>query len=107
MRAMVLKQIGSALQAQDVPRPVAGDGELLLEVKACGICRTDLHVVDGDLREPALPLIPGHQIVGEIVEIGANVNDFRVGDILVAPMTSPSLTSYWGSPAGLRLKLAA
>jgi propanol-preferring alcohol dehydrogenase len=64
MRAMVLSQPGQPLQLQMLPKPVAGPGQLLLKVTACGICRTDLHVLDGELTEPVLPLIPGHQIVG-------------------------------------------
>ena len=67
MSAMVLEQQGAALQLRQVPRPAPQDDELLLRVLACGKCRTDLHVVDGDLTEPRLPLVPGHQVVGEIV----------------------------------------
>jgi propanol-preferring alcohol dehydrogenase len=85
MRAMILHAQHSDLQAGDVPRPAAGDGQLLLKVKACGICRTDLHVVDGDLREPVLPLIPGHQIVGEVVELGAGAQGFAPGDRVGVP----------------------
>ena len=66
MRAMVMEQAGQALRLLELPRPRAGAGELLLKVTACGICRTDLHVVDGELTEPTLPLIPGHQIVGQV-----------------------------------------
>ncbi|HET7568659.1 MAG TPA: zinc-dependent alcohol dehydrogenase family protein [Gaiellaceae bacterium] len=64
MRAMVLHAPGEALRLEDVPVPEPGPGEVLLRVLACGVCRTDLHVVDGELAEPALPLVPGHQIVG-------------------------------------------
>jgi propanol-preferring alcohol dehydrogenase len=62
---MVLERPGSPLEAAEVPRPEPGPGQLLLRVRACGVCRTDLHVVDGELLHPKLPLIPGHQIVGE------------------------------------------
>ena len=58
MRAMLLEQPGSPLRPVDVPVPVAGSGQLQIAVKACGLCRTDLHVFDGELNEPALPLIP-------------------------------------------------
>ena len=64
MHAMVLEQPGKPLKAKKLPIPVAGPFELLIKVQACGICRTDLHVTDGELQNPKLPLIPGHQIVG-------------------------------------------
>ena len=65
MRAMVFEGLGRPLRPADLPDPEPGPGELLLRVRACGVCRTDLHIVDGELREPKLPLVPGHQIVGE------------------------------------------
>ena len=65
MRAMVLGQARKKLSLDEVPLPKAGPGEVLLRVRACAICRTDLHIVDGELEHPKLPLIPGHQIVGE------------------------------------------
>src|SRR5256885_12752139 len=65
MRAMVLDAPGSPLRAAELPEPVAGPEEVLVRVAACGVCRTDLHVVDGELPRPKLPLVPGHQIVGE------------------------------------------
>jgi alcohol dehydrogenase, propanol-preferring len=68
MRAMVLDAPGDALVERELPDPVAGPGQALLRVLACGICRTDLHVVDGELEHPKLPLVPGHQVVGEVVE---------------------------------------
>ena len=70
MRAMVLDAPGTPLRAADLPVPEPGPGDVLLRVRACGVCRTDLHVVDGELPEPKLPLVPGHQIVGEDVETG-------------------------------------
>ena len=71
MRAMVLDRPGSRLRCAAVPDPKPGPGQVLLRVHACAVCRTDLHVVDGELPEPKLPLIPGHEIVGTVVEAGA------------------------------------
>ena len=79
MLAMLLERPGEALQARDVPVPEPGAGEVLIKVKACGVCRTDLHVVDGELPEPKLPLIPGHEIVGEVVRSGSGVEGFAEG----------------------------
>lgn len=67
MRALVLRAPKTPLEPADVPEPVPGPGQVLLRVRACAVCRTDLHVVDGELTEPKLPLIPGHQIVAEVV----------------------------------------
>jgi len=64
MRALVLPAPGQPLELRDVPLPAPGEGQLLIKVEACAVCRTDLHVVDGELPDPKLPLIPGHQIVG-------------------------------------------
>ena len=85
MRAMVLKQLNHPLEWQELECPAPGDGQVRLRVHACGVCRTDLHVVDGDLREPKLPLIPGHQIVGEVDELGSNVERVSVGDRVGVP----------------------
>ena len=85
MRAMVLTQPGTPLQLQTLPKPVVAAGQLLLKVKACGICRTDLHVLDGDLTEPRLPLVPGHQIVGTVIETGEGVEGFSKGDRVGVP----------------------
>jgi propanol-preferring alcohol dehydrogenase len=68
-----------------MPIPAAAAGELLLKVQACGICRTDLHVVDGELTEPRLPLIPGHQIVGLVETVGQGVKGFHPGDLVGVP----------------------
>ncbi len=64
MKAMVLNQLQAPLMMSDVPCPSPGPGEVLIKVTACAVCRTDLHIVDGDLVHPKLPLIPGHEIVG-------------------------------------------
>ena len=85
MRAMVLRQQKQPLVMTDMPIPVPTDSQVLLRVNACGLCRTDLHVVDGDLQEPSLPLIPGHQIVGEIVSLGLAVSGLRTGQRVGVP----------------------
>jgi alcohol dehydrogenase, propanol-preferring len=85
VKAMVLQAPGEPLQLCDVPRPEPGPGQVLIQVSACGVCRTDLHIVDGELTEPKLPLILGHQIVGRIVESGAGVDEFAEGDRVGVP----------------------
>ena len=76
---MVLHRPGEKLQLENVPDPEPGGGQILIAVEACGVCRTDLHIVDGDLTQPKLPLIPDHEIVGRIVRIGSNVVGFKIG----------------------------
>jgi alcohol dehydrogenase, propanol-preferring len=73
MRAMVLQEPGRPLQPANLPAPEAGPGQVLLRVRACGVCRTDLHVLDGELPEPKLPLVLGHQIVGVVETVGPGV----------------------------------
>jgi len=85
MHAMLLEHPGELLKAVKLPLPVAGPGELLLKVQACGICRTDLHIADGELSEPHLPLIPGHQIVGAVEAVGKGVKGFHPGDLVGVP----------------------
>jgi propanol-preferring alcohol dehydrogenase len=85
MRAIVLENPGQPLKLMDVAVPIPGSGQVLIKINACGLCRTDLHVVDGELSEPKLPLIPGHQIVGTIIETGENVKEARVGDRVGVP----------------------
>jgi len=85
MRAMVLDNPRQPLQLRDVPRPTLGAGQLLVRVSSCAVCRTDLHVVDGELPDPKLPLIPGHQIVGRVEEIGKGVEEFSVRDRVGIP----------------------
>ncbi|WOJ89477.1 zinc-dependent alcohol dehydrogenase family protein [Methylocapsa polymorpha] len=79
MRAMVLKRIGAPLVFEEMPDPIPGQGELRVRVEACGVCRTDLHVVDGELPNPKVPIIPGHEIVGRIDALGADVTGFQIG----------------------------
>ncbi|MBV9645214.1 MAG: zinc-dependent alcohol dehydrogenase family protein [Verrucomicrobia bacterium] len=79
MRAMILEKPGIALQEREVATPSPGAGQVLARVLACAVCRTDLHVVDGELPNPKLPLIPGHEIVGEVVDCGPEVEHFSVG----------------------------
>jgi alcohol dehydrogenase, propanol-preferring len=85
MRAQLLTAAGRPLVAADVPAPRPGPNEVLIGVTACAVCRTDLHVVDGELPNPELPLIPGHQIVGTIVETGDAVVRFGVGERVGVP----------------------
>jgi len=85
MRAMVLEKPGAALQLQEMPDPVPGPGQVLVKISACGVCRTDLHVVDGDLSEPKLPIIPGHEIVGTVRALGADVDNFKLGQRVGIP----------------------
>jgi len=85
MRAMVLPAARQRLVTEDRPRPTPGARQVLLQVRACAVCRTDLHVVDGELTQPKLPLIPGHEIVGTVVEKGAQVSRFAVGDRVGVP----------------------
>ena len=85
MRAMVLDASGPALRAAELSDPVPGPGQALLRVRACGICRTDLHVIDGDLPAPKLPLVLGHQIVGVIAALGAGVEGPVVGERVRVP----------------------
>jgi len=79
MRAMVLERPGTPLVERTLPEPVPGPGEVRLAVEACGVCRTDLHIVDGELSEPSLPLVPGHQIVGTVAALGPDVTGLTVG----------------------------
>jgi len=73
VRAMELDRPRTPLVMRERPMPVPAAGEILIEISACGVCRTDLHVVDGDLPDPKLPIIPGHEIVGRVAACGAGV----------------------------------
>jgi propanol-preferring alcohol dehydrogenase len=79
MRAMVLEAPRTPLVLRERPTPRPGAGEVLIEIAACGVCRTDLHVVDGELEHPKLPLVPGHEIVGRVLAVGAEVEGFTRG----------------------------
>jgi len=85
MRAMMFENPGRPLVLRERPTPAPGPGELLIEVAACGVCRTDLHVVDGELPEPKLPLVPGHEIVGRVAALGAAVSGFAIGERVGVP----------------------
>ena len=85
MRAQLLTQAGHPLAAADLPEPRPAPGQLLIAVKACAVCRTDLHILDGELPEPKLPLVPGHEIVGTVLEKGADAGRFAIGDRIGVP----------------------
>jgi propanol-preferring alcohol dehydrogenase len=85
MRAMELRAAKTPLAAVDRPVPRPASHQVLVAVAACGVCRTDLHVVDGELPDPTLPLVPGHELVGTIVEAGDDVHDLHVGDRVGIP----------------------
>ena len=85
MKAMVLTAPGEPLRAEELATPEPGPGQVAIAVDACGVCRTDLHVVDGELPDPKLPLVPGHQIVGRVVETGEGAGRFAAGDRVGVP----------------------
>src|SRR3977135_2919819 len=80
MHAMVLEQARTTLVKRERESPAPPAGEILVEIAACGVCRTDLHVVDGELPHPKLPMVPGHEIVGRIAAIGSGVEALAVGE---------------------------
>jgi alcohol dehydrogenase, propanol-preferring len=85
MRAMVLETAGHPLRQIELPLPECGADDILLKVSACGVCRTDLHILDGELPHPKLPLIPGHEIVGTVIAKGEHVERFALGQRLGVP----------------------
>ncbi|PYJ52216.1 MAG: alcohol dehydrogenase [Verrucomicrobia bacterium] len=85
MRAMVLEKSRQRLMLLDVAKPKPDAGQLLVRLSACAVCRTDLHIVDGELPDPKLPLIPGHQIVGHIEQVGTGVEKFSIGNRVGIP----------------------
>ncbi len=85
MRAMILETPHQPLRLVDLPVPKPKPGQILIRVHACAVCRTDLHIVDGELKHPKIPLVPGHQIVGTVETLGEGVEDFQVGDRVGVP----------------------
>src|SRR5262245_12519868 len=85
MRAVVMAAAGSPLELVELPSPEPGEGELLLDVAACAVCRTDLHVLDGELPDPKLPLVLGHQLVATVAALGPGVASFAVGERVGVP----------------------
>ena len=85
MQAMVLDRPRMPLVLRERPLPAPGVGEIVVEIKACGVCRTDLHVVDGDLSHPKLPIVPGHEIVGRVFALGTGQRGFAVGERVGIP----------------------
>ncbi|WP_108662767.1 zinc-dependent alcohol dehydrogenase family protein [Acuticoccus kandeliae] len=85
MRAMVVRAAGAPLVMEERPIPAPGSGELLIAVSACGVCRTDLHVADGDLTQAVYPVVPGHEVVGRVAGIGAGVAGWALGDRVGVP----------------------
>src|SRR5262245_41415655 len=85
MRAMVFSGVGRPLEPTELPDPRPEAGQVRVEVRACGVCRTDLHIVDGELAEPKLPLVLGHQIVGTVRELGEGVERFQIGQRVGVP----------------------
>ena len=85
MQAMVLSAPGKALVSTELPDRMPGPGEIRVKIVVCGVCRTDLHVVDGELPYPNSPIIPGHEIVGRVDRLGAGVEGLRVGERVGVP----------------------
>lgn len=85
MQAIVLTEPGQPLELRDLPVPTPGPDEVLIRVEACAVCRTDLHIVDGELPAPRLPLIPGHQIVGTVEQLGERVTRWTIGQRVGVP----------------------
>jgi len=85
MKAMVMEVAGRPLVSKILPMPVASAKQVLIKIIACGVCRTDLHIMDSELADPKLPLIPGHEIIGTVVQIGNEVDEFKQGDLVGVP----------------------
>jgi alcohol dehydrogenase, propanol-preferring len=85
MRAMLLTEMGKPLELREIPIPQPGPKQVLIKISACAVCRTDLHVVDGELPSPKLPLVLGHQIVGHITQLGAQVKTLQIGERVGVP----------------------
>lgn len=85
MKAMVLSRVRSELILSTVPVPVPSPSQVLIKVIACGVCRTDLHIIDGELNASKLPLIPGHEVIGKVMKVGSDVKDLSPGDMVGVP----------------------
>jgi propanol-preferring alcohol dehydrogenase len=85
MRAMLFEKARQRLRLAELASPQAGTGQVLIRVRACAVCRTDLHIADGELKHPKLPLIPGHEIIGVVEKLGQGVNCFKLGDRVGVP----------------------
>jgi alcohol dehydrogenase, propanol-preferring len=85
MRAMLFEKAGQPLRWAELASPQAGAGQVLIGVRACAVCRTDLHIADGELKQPKLPVIPGHEIIGVVEKIGEGVSRFKIGDRVGVP----------------------
>jgi len=96
MYAMVLSARGAPLTLQERPDPIPGPGEVRVKVSACGVCRTDLHVADGELPDIPYPVIPGHEVVGRIDALGDRVGDLKPGMRVGVPWRRPR--GDWRSP---------
>ncbi len=85
MRAMLFEKIGQPLRLVDLAIPIPSKGQILIQIHTCGVCRTDLHLIDGELPDPLLPVVPGHQIVGTVKQLGTGVQEFQLGDRVGLP----------------------
>jgi propanol-preferring alcohol dehydrogenase len=85
MKAMVMEAVGHPLVSKSLPLPVPAAEQVLIKIIACGVCRTDLHIMDSELPDPKLPLIPGHEIIGTIVQTGNKADHFKLGDLVGVP----------------------
>jgi len=95
VQAIVLTEPGQPLELRDLPVPTPGPDEVLIRVEACAVCRTDLHIVDGELPAPRLPLIPGHQIVGTVEQLGERVTRWTIGQRVGVPWLGWTCGSCW------------
>ena len=85
MQAMVLEAIGQPLAMKTLSVPVPDENQVLVKIIACGVCRTDLHIIDGELTAPKLPLIPGHEIVARVIKTGKETSSVNTGEIIGIP----------------------
>ena len=85
MRAMVMEIPGQPLIEKTLTLPVPSATQVMVKIIACGVCRTDLHIMDSELNQPKLPLIPGHEIVGTVVKLGSEVKKLKIGDLIGIP----------------------